>query len=333
MNSFKNYQLIRVTGYRLRVFKNKYGKQINAKVTSFLRAFSQLATRNSLIRNLSYLLFCLFAISFQSCLSDIRTDVAKSSGAAEINLNKGKDLLANIHTGQSPAAWEGIEVYELTLGDEFFGLMGSIASPFPDKKMTAQAMYAPGSYDGKLTFNSGKLKGETWGIQSWKTYTQENGGKAVFDKHKKATFWVPTYQYFIELSARIQNATIISYAGEQVFNGETYDLVYATWKSQEPQKDIDQYMVWINQKTKMMDLVEFTVRDAFGGTTGVAFYEDLQEVTEGLLLPKQISIKTKKENDGLLHQMKLSDFKANHVPVSEVRPDTNLKAMGDDKGE
>ncbi len=332
MNSFKNYQLIRVTGYGLRVFKNKYGKQINAKVTSFLRAFSQLATRNSLTRNLSYLLFCLFVISLQSCLSDIRTDAAKSSGTAEINLNKGKELLANIHPEQSPAAWEGIEVYELTLGDEFFGLMGSIASPFPGKKMTAQAVYAPGSYDGKLTFNSGKLKGETWGMQSWKTYTQKDGGKAVFEKHKKAAFWVPTYQYFVELSARIQNATIISYAGEQTFNGQTYDLVYATWKSQEPQKDIDQYMVWINQNTKMMDLVEFTVRDAFGGTRGVAFYEDLQEVTEGLLLPKQISIKTKKENEGLLHQMKLSDFKANHVPVSEVRPDANLKTMGDDKG-
>ena len=266
-------------------------------------------------------------------MSDIRTEAAKSSGTTEINLNKGKDLLENIHPGQSPAAWEGIEVYELTLVDEFFGLMGNIASPFPDNRMTAQAVYAPGSYDGKLTFSSGKLKGETWGIQSWKTYTQKNGDKPVFAKHKKAAFWVPTYQYFIELPARIQNATIISYAGEQTFNGQTYDLVYATWKSQEPQKDIDQYMVWINQKTKMMDLVEFTVRDAFGGTTGVAFYEDLQEVTEGLLLPKQISIKTKKENDNLLHQIKLSDFKANHVSVNEVRPDANLKVVGDDKGE
>ncbi len=282
-----------------------------------------------------YQLFILSLVLFscQACLSDIRTEAAKSSGTNEINLNKGRDLLSNIHEGQSPSAWEDIEVYELTLEDEFFGLMGKVASPFPGSSMSAQAMYAPGSYDGKLTFNSGKLKGETWGIQSWKTYTQKSGNQPVFDKNKKAAFWVPTYQYFIELPARIQNATIISYAGEQAFNEQTYDLVYATWKSQEPQKDIDQYMVWINKKTKAMDLVEFTVRDAFGGTKATAFYEDLQDVKDGLLLPKQITIKPNKEKEGVLHRMSLSNFQANHVSVSEIRPDTNLKVMGDDKGE
>ena len=281
----------------------------------------------------NYQLFVLYLVLFscQSCLSDIRTEAVKIGGNSEINLNKGKDLLSNIHPGQSPAAWEGIEVYELTLQDEFFGFIGNIASPFPGNKMSAQAMYAPNSYDGKMSFTSGKLEGETWGIQSWKTYTQKNGGQPNFGKHKKTTFWLPTYQYFIELPARIQNATIISYAGEQTFKGQTYDLIYTTWKSQEPQKDVDQYMVWINQKTKMVDLVEFTVRDAIG--TGVAFYEDLQEVKEGLLLPKQISIKMDKDHKNLLHQMKLSSFKANHVSVSEVRPDANLKLMGDDKGE
>lgn len=279
------------------------------------------------------LALCLVLISCQACLSDIRTEAVKSDGAAEINLNKGKDLLSNIHEGQSPAAWENIEVYEVDLEDEFFGFVGNIASPFPDNKMSAKAVYAPGTYDGKLTFNEGKWKGKTWGIQSWKTYTQTDGGQAVFEKNKKGEFWIPTYQYFIELPARIQAANVISYAGEQMWNGQNYDLVYATWKSQEPQKDIDQYIVWINKKTKAMDLVEFTVRDAFGGTRGVAFYEDLEDVGDGLLLPKRISIKTKKENEKLLHQIKLSGFKTNHVPISEVRPDPNLKAVGDDKAE
>jgi len=279
------------------------------------------------------LIFCFVVFFFQSCLSDIRTEMAKSSGTTEINLNKGKEILANIHPGQSAAAWAGIEVYELTLEDEFFGLLGSIAKPFPDKKMSAQAIYAPDSYDGKMTFNSGKLKGKTWGIQSWKTYTQNSDNQPVFNKNKKTTFWVPTYQYFIELPARIGNATIISYAGEQAFKGEIYELVYATWKSQKPQKDVDQYMVWVNKKTKTMDLVEYTVRDAFGAITGVAFYEDLQDVNKGLLLPKRIPIKSKRDSKSLLHQMQLSNFQANHVPVSEVRPDPSLKVMGDDKGE
>lgn len=282
----------------------------------------------------NYLLITLFALSLicQSCLSDIRTDYVKQEGTVIANLEKGKTLLQNIHTGQSPAAWADIEVYELNLTDEFFGIQGSLAKPFPDKKTSMQAFFAPNSYDGKLTFNSGKLKGTTWGIQSWKTYTQESDKKAVFNKNKKATFWLPTYQYFIELPARVQNANVISYAGEQSFKGEKYDLVYITWKTQEPQKDIDQYMVWINKKTNTVDLVEFTIRDQMNFLKATAVYEDLEDVGDGVLLPKRISLKPNKDKAGILHQISLSNFKANHIPVSTVRPDPNLKVIGDDKG-
>jgi len=278
------------------------------------------------------ILLCLIMISCQACLSDIRTELVKKEGRAAQSLDKGKALLENIHEGQSPAAWSDIEVYEVTLQDEFFGLMGSFAKPFPEKKVSMQVFYAPNSYDGKLIFNNGKLEGKTWGIQSWKTYTQESDNQPVFDKNKKITFWVPTYQYFIELPARIQAANVISYAGEGSFNGEDYDLVYATWKEQEPQKDIDQYMVWVNKKTNMVDLVEFTIRDQMNFLRGTAIYEDLHDVGDGIVLPKRISIKTKKDDKKMLHQMSLSGFKANHVPVKVVRPDSNLKVMGDDKG-
>jgi len=285
------------------------------------------------LNNYGLTIILMMSLLFQACLSDIRTDYVKKDGTATSNLKKGKTLLQNIHAGQNPTAWEDIEVYELTLEDEFFGLQGSLAKPFPEKKVSMQAVYAPGTYDGKLTFNEGKFKGKTWGIQSWKTYTQDDGSQAVFDKSKKITFWVPTYQYFIELPSRIQAANVISYAGEKSFKGQDYDLVYATWKMQEPQKDIDQYMIWINKKTNTVDLVEFTIRDQLGFLTGTAFYEDLKDVGEGVLLPKNISIRSDKGSKNMLHQMRLSNFKANHIPLNSVRPDPNLKSMGDDKGE
>lgn len=286
----------------------------------------------NMLKKYQLLLLCLVMMSCQACMSDIRTDLVKKDGTAMTNLDKGKALLKNIHEGQSATAWSDIEVYEVMLQDEFFGIMGSFAKPFPEKKISMQAFYAPNSYDGKLTFNNGKLKGKTWGIQSWKTYTQEAGNQAIFNKNKKITFWLPTYQYFIELPARIQNANVISYAGEQAFNGNDYDLVYATWKTQEPQKDIDQYMVWINKKTHTVDLVEFTIRDQMNFLKGTAIYEDLHDAGDGVVLPKHISIKTKKDDKKMLHQMTLSDFKANHIPADVVRPDPNLKLMGDDKG-
>jgi len=128
MNSLKNHQLIQL---------------INSKVISFLRVFSQLISRDSPTRNVNLLLFCLLVMSIQSCLSDIRTNTVKSSGSAETNLNKGKELLSNIHEGQRPSAWENIEVYELTLTDDFLGFMGNIAKPFPDKKQAHRSYMRP----------------------------------------------------------------------------------------------------------------------------------------------------------------------------------------------
>lgn len=305
---------------------NKYRFFLNL---TFIHSFQNI--KMNLSNN--YFLITLFALSLvcQSCLSDIRTEYVKKEGTISTNLEKGKTLLQNIHTGQSPAAWADIDIYELTLSDEFFGLQGSLAKPFPGKKISMQAFFAPNSYDGKLTFNEGKLKGTTWGIQSWKTYTQESGKQVNFDKNKKIEFWLPTYQYFIELPARVQHANVISYAGEQSFKGQNYDLVYVTWKVQEPQKDIDQYMIWINKETNTVDLVEFTIRDQVNFLTATAVYEDLKDAGDGVLLPKRISIKPNKDKDGILHQIGLSNFKANHIPASTVRPDTNLKTMGDDK--
>ncbi len=283
----------------------------------------------SKIYSCSFLFLLLIACT--GCLSDIRTTYAKKEGIAEASLKKGKVLMDNIHAGQHPDTWKDIEVYEVTLNEQFYGLMGSVANPFPEKKIQAQCVYAPGTYDGKMTFQQGKLENMTWGIQSWKTYTQSAGEEAVFEKHKKGAFWIPTYQYFMELPARIQNGSILTYAGEASHDGKTYDLVYATWKEQGPQKDIDQYMIWINKENKLVEIVEYTVRDFFSNVTGVAFYEGLHEVKGGLMMPNAISIKGNKDKKALLHQMQLSDFKVNHIPISAVRPDASLEVVGDDK--
>jgi len=81
----------------------------------------------------------------------------------------------------------------------------------------------------------------------------------------------------------------------------------------------------------LVEIVEYTVRDFFNSTVGVAFYEGLHETKGGLMMPKTISIKSKKDKKALLHQMQLSNLKVNHLPLSAVRPDASLKAIGDDK--
>ena len=58
---------------------------------------------------------------------------------------------------------------------------------------------------------------------------------------------------------RFPSAGIISYAGETALGEVPYDLVFVSWNSPEPQEDFDQYIVRVNQQTKLVDYLRYTV--------------------------------------------------------------------------
>lgn len=259
--------------------------------------------------------------------ADLRTDSAKQNP----NEQKAKLLLEEMARAHQIENWDDISTYTVRFHEEMFGAIGKSSNPFPEAKSQFDLSYIPRTYDGKLSFTEGPNQGQSWGIQSWQTYTQQDGGQPKFGKNKNIFFWVPTYQYFVEFPLRIMNANAFSYAGKKTIKGKVCEGVLASWNTTEPQRHIDQYLIWLDADTKRIVKLEYTVREMFNFLTGAAYYTEYKDF-DGIILPTKMPVESNLLGEGkYLHQMDILGFEKNTLSESELRPNPNIKAMGDDK--
>ena len=136
---------------------------------------------------------------------------------------------------------------------------------------------------------------------------------------------------------RLMNAEIIRYAGERSFNGKNYDLVYATWGKDEPHKEHDQWLVYINRETGFIDLTEITINDFFlpmpNGLKGATVQFDREKTSIGTYLPSLVTIqlgepKRKSKN---VYTFQLYEYQFDNFKVDELYPFEDLEKMGDTK--
>ena len=255
-------------------------------------------------------------------LSDLRPDGYNYPN----NPSKAQQLLTDMGVAHNIRAWDSIETYHVDFTEEFYGFIGKQAHPFKEQKMEFSLDYNPQNYDGRMEIASGVEKGTTWGIQSWQTYLIDDAGQARAKDNKDMTFWIPTYQYFVELPRRIQEASSIDYVGSQDINGVTAEGILTSWHSVEPQKEIDQYLVWIDAQTKMIVKVEYTVRDQYRFVTGAAHYTQYKDY-DGIILPSVMPVESNLVKKGYLHQMSINSFTPNRVSADDLAPLAQVDAV------
>jgi hypothetical protein len=259
-------------------------------------------------------------------VADLRTEVAKTA----INEDKAKTLIKEMGTAHGIENWDGVKTYQMAFEDEFFGTIGSMSHPYAESKVSFDLNYITDSFDGRLDFTSGAMKGQSWGIQAWETYLKKGDGILNFKDDKNIEFWVPTYQYFIEFPMRIQKANSFNYAGEKEVEGIACEGVMASWNTTEPQSGIDHYLIWIDKDAKRIVKIEYTIREMYRFLTGTASFKNYKEY-EGLLLPGNMPVESNIVPVGLLHEMRIKDFKPNVVRLESLRPDASLPVLGDSK--
>jgi len=183
------------------------------------------------------------------------------------------------------------------------GLLKTMACPWRDGEKL-DLTYLNGRDTGRLAFHDSDRDGDVWGIQHWMTYTARPSASPVFEQDDTVKFWLPTIQYFMELPFRIVEADVVEYAGARSHAGHTYDLVYATWGTAEPQDDIDQYVLWINRESGMLDYIRYTVRDMGKFIEGTMHCEDFRQVG-GLTFPFRMSVGGTVEEPETMHRFDL----------------------------
>ncbi len=290
------------------------------------------------MKNLLKLSSLIIIISLsQSCKSiDLRTTALKSNSIINSE-QKGKILLneAKIIMGYDKLA--NTEVYEANTKFDWNGawlLMPMNA--FPGNNGNAlQLRLATNSFDGQVEYLEGRKESTIQGVQSWQGYKKKsNGDYLKLHEHDRYIWGLATYHYLMEAPMHLPDAEIIRYAGTKELEGIVYETVYVTWGSEEPNKKFDRFLVYINPKTKFIDLLEVTINDFFitmpkGLRHATARYER-KETSIGAYLPSNIIIQLKgpKKLESKVYSISLDNYRFNSFDKELLYPIDGLKSYG-----
>ena len=274
-----------------------------------------------------------------SCrLADIRTSSVKEHGITASATEKGKEILKQAWYAHGFDRAQQFETYETAATDHWKGLLGKMGKLWPDAETKLNLRYIRGTFDSQVEFLDGKNKGLKAGLQSWNYYEQPVGQKLAFKEkpNERFKFGLAAYQYFFELGDRLSNAPTILYAGKQEFEETTYDVVFVTWKSLEPTMDHDQYQLWINPQTHIIDFALYTLRESYlpGSKPiyGSIRFSDYRLV-DGVQIPfsQEVYANSPGKLGNYLHKLTVHNFAFDTFPKEDLRINNDLGESRDEK--
>jgi hypothetical protein len=190
--------------------------------------------------------------------ADLRTDTIKQIGVDAALAARGREMLLAAARSHGLEAWKRHRTFEAVATDSWRS--GSPWWPASPQRFRAQRRL--GTFTSRAELLDGVHQGEIWGIQSWAAYKKRGAEGPSFVRDRAIEFYLPTLQYFDELPFRMLAAPVVLYAGEGQYLGRTYEKVFVTWGSPQPHAEHDQYVLWINHATGLIDVVRYTLRDA-----------------------------------------------------------------------
>lgn len=244
-----------------------------------------------------------------------------------------RERLESLRAAHGADAWEQYTVMDVRFQDDWpFWLTRALLSPWDVSNQSLRGRMLRRSWTTELTLLDGDDPGERWGLQSWKTWRASSTGDPTFEESWVIATMVPGLRYFLELPLAQDTATYVGDAGTGTLDGKTHERLYVTWNRSEPQRDYDQYVLWIDPDTGLVARVDFTIRALSGLAVATAAFRDYED-HGGVKLPREIVI------DGVLptghtlpvHTIRVDDVQWDTVTVDSLKPDPTLVDTGEVK--
>ena len=239
--------------------------------------------------------FSAIIITSSCSVSDMRkgTELYKVDIAQSVDQIKGRQILNAYVIENGYDKFSSVETYQVKAREHWKGMMGNMGNPWPEKNLSYVMKFVPdlNEFTNQIKLSSEKKNGDVWGMKKTlsSVYYQKKGAERKPIKEGKESFMLANYQWWIEFPYRLNQLENVTFAGVKEKNGEIYDLVLATWGDDlKAKKDFDQYMLWFNQSTGLIDLVTFTYRDVPMMMPpfmyGTALFDDYR-VVNGIRMP------------------------------------------------
>lgn len=221
--------------------------------------------------------------------ADIRPATIED-GISQEEVDKGKALLKNVRTAYGDSiAWYDFETVSMVLFENWYGDTATSGWSTDPQKMTFTSYI--GSNDAEMIMLNGKYKTLEFSVLDDVLYEYTPGHNKV--KTNKPVYYEKLIynNYWFQFPFRALESEIIAYGGTEEVDGKVYDLVFISWGTDAPQKEVDQFVVYINPDNNQIDYIHYTNRKKYIFIELTAQFLDFQTVN-GIAVPHRQLITT-----------------------------------------
>ncbi len=233
---------------------------------------------------------CLFV--WNCNLSDLRNPAFPIQ---ESNQKKAKDIISEIQNPKdSKVSIRGKDIWD----SSFIRLFTPVSEN--DQK-----------YRAWLDLSTGDLDLELMGKES-KTFKKRNNiSFEITDDGKEiqasglTSIYLESFSLYIRLPFIISKFPILSYLGTQKIDQQEYDLIFVSESENQPSKNSDQYVVYLDKQDKRIKFIQFTYREVSKSYIGFLEYRGETEVN-GVSMPREIYIRESLGSKDFVHKIEIS---------------------------
>ncbi len=295
------------------------------------------------MKNFIFHVIFILSIFLSGCkIADISIETNSKLTDQESEL-KATKLLQKVIRLQNFNKLDSSITYSFTANDHWPGLLGKMTKLWPDQSTNFQFNYNFNTFDGQAHFLDGEKEGDLIGLQSWNFYERKRDEPSITkkpnDNHQSHVFGLAVFHYFVELPYRLSNAPYKRYYGEAAIRDQKYDLVFVSWIDENPHPEYDQYIVYINRKTGLLDYCIYTLRDNKNpltrnkyGSIAYVNYQDFDGFRVATDMPIMIDdgvLHTPLEN--YFHKISIKDFSLGSFEESILYPIPGIEKQIDSK--
>lgn len=270
----------------------------------------------------------MIGMSLVGCTANLLPTKLKT-GISDSSKEKAIELIKESMKAQGYGNIADQKAYQITATDTWQGFMGKMGKLWPQKISKIKLTYPIDVFDGQVEYLDGKRKGFKAALRNGKYYEmgEDSQFRVAKKRNKKVIFGIEAYKFFTQISSGMLSCDFLGYVGEEVYRGKKYDVVFGTWESLKPNSKYDQFLIYINKETKLIDRATYTIRQNYMPMPGDDMlygnivYQDYKDV-DGFKVPfKQTVFDFDVENklEDFLHEFVIEKFE--FIDVNEIQFD------------
>jgi hypothetical protein len=245
------------------------------------------------------LFLALICFACGCAIADLR--VGHEGDFSTADQNKGRDILKEVAVQGGYIPENNYNHLDVTLVDNWHGTILRWLTPVRSNNQKLQFIFGLKNIDVLMTYLDGPGTGDMVGIKDGQTFKNINGRMIRKNFQDVEIYCLHVRRYFLWPYV-LAKMPVIAFLGEGNRNGQSYDLVFTGLSTNKANSKEDQYILWVNQKSKKVDYIEFTSRHLLNSFHGIVAYKDYRD-GGGVRFAYDITLLNNFREQGYLHHL------------------------------